>query len=227
MANPITIDIWSDIACPWCYIGKRRLETALARLGADADAPGVEIRYHSYELDPGAPADYPGNHAEYLARHLKASPEQVRQMDSRITGLAADEGLEYHLDDIKVTNTAKAHELIHFAASQGKGPEMKERLLKAYFTEGGHVGRIADLADLAAGIGLDRRAALQALETGEYAGAVAEDKAQAAAYGIRGVPFFVIDRKYGVSGAQEAGTLLDVLARAQSDRQSEAKGAGQ
>jgi predicted DsbA family dithiol-disulfide isomerase len=235
MANPITIDIWSDIACPWCYIGKRRLETALARFaeGADASAstaeslPEVEIRYHSYELDPTAPVDYPGNHAQYLAQHLNASPEQVRQMDDRITGLAGDEGLEYHLDDIKVTNTAKAHELIHFAAAQGNGPEMKERLLKAYFTEGGHVGRIADLADLAAGIGLDRRAALQALETGEYAGAVAEDKAQAAAYGIRGVPFFVIDRKYGVSGAQEAGTLLDVLARAQSDRQSEAKGAGQ
>ena len=163
MANPITIDIWSDIACPWCYIGKRRLETALARLGADADAPGVEIRYHSYELDPGAPADYPGNHAEYLARHLNASPEQVRQMDSRITGLAADEGLEYHLDDIKVTNTAKAHEMIHFAASQGKGAEMKERLLRAYFTEGSHIGRNADLAGLAAEIGLDRAAALQAL----------------------------------------------------------------
>ncbi|MBP8930189.1 MAG: DsbA family oxidoreductase [Paracoccus sp.] len=220
MANPITIDIWSDIACPWCYIGKRRLETALARLGADADAPGVEIRYHSYELDPGAPADYPGNHAEYLARHLKASPEQVRQMDSRITGLAADEGLEYHLDDIKVTNTAKAHEMIHFAASQGKGAEMKERLLRAYFTEGRHIGRNADLAGLAAEIGLDRAAALQALERGEFAAAVAEDKAQAEAYGIRGVPFFVIDSKYGLSGAQEADRFLEALAQVQSERKS-------
>ena len=215
MANPVTIDIWSDIACPWCYIGKRRLESALARLGADA----AEIRYHSYELDPGAPVDYPGNHAEYLARHLNASPEQVRQMDSRITGLAADEGLDYRLDDIKVTNTAKAHELIHFAAAQGKGPEMKERLLKAYFTQGRHVGRIPDLADLAAAIGLDRAAAMQALETGEYAGAVADDKTQAAAYGIRGVPFFVIDRKYGLSGAQEVDAFLEALRRAQSDRQ--------
>lgn len=231
MANPITIDIWSDIACPWCYIGKRRLETALARFADSADAaggkPGVEIRYHSYELDPTAPVDYPGNHAEYLARHLNASPEQVRQMDERITGLAAVEGLEYHLDDIQVTNTAKAHELIHFAAAQGKGPEMKERLLKAYFTEGGHVGRIADLADLAAGIGLDRAAALRALESGEYAGAVEDDKAQATAYGIRGVPFFVIDRKYGVSGAQEVDAFLAALGRAQSDRQPEPKGAGQ
>ncbi|WP_374635022.1 DsbA family protein [Paracoccus sp. (in: a-proteobacteria)] len=235
MANPITIDIWSDIACPWCYIGKRRLETALAQFAEDADAPGgvatstpaVEIRYHSYELDPTAPVDYPGNHAEYLARHLNASAEQVRQMDARITGLAGDEGLEYHLDDIKVTNTAKAHELIHFAAAQGKGPEMKERLLKAYFTEGRHVGRIADLADLAGEIGLDRAAALQALESGEYAGAVADDKAQATAYGIRGVPFFVIDRKYGVSGAQETDAFLAALARAQSDRQSEPKGSEQ
>ena len=216
MANPITIDIWSDIACPWCYIGKRRLETALAQLGADA--PEVQVQYHSYELDPGAPADFPGNHAEYLQRHLNATPEQVRQMDSRITGLAAEEGLDYHLDDIKVTNTAKAHELIHFAASQGKGPAMKERLLKAYFTEGRHIGRLADLADLAAEIGLDRAAALQALEAGDFAGAVADDKTQAAAYGIRGVPFFVIDRKYGLSGAQEVDQFLQVLGKAQSDR---------
>ena len=227
MANPITIDIWSDIACPWCYIGKRRLETALSRLGAGADAPEVALRYHSYELDPSAPVDYPGDHATYLAQHLGVSDRQVQQMDRQITDLAAREGLDYHLDDIKVTNTAKAHELIHFAAAQGKGPEMKERLLKAYFTEGRHVGRIADLADLAGEIGLDRAAALQALESGEYAGAVADDKAQATAYGIRGVPFFVIDRKYGVSGAQETDAFLAALARAQSDRQSEPKGSEQ
>lgn len=227
MANPITIDIWSDIACPWCYIGKRRLETALSRLAAGADAPEVALRYHSYELDPSAPVDYPGDHATYLAQHLGVSDRQVQQMDRQITDLAAREGLDYHLDDIKVTNTAKAHELIHFAETQGKGALMKERLLKAYFTEGRHVGRIADLADLAGEIGLDRAAALQALESGEYAGAVADDKAQATAYGIRGVPFFVIDRKYGVSGAQETDAFLAALARAQSDRQSEPKGSEQ
>lgn len=214
MTTPIKIDIWSDIACPWCYIGKRRLETALDRF----DGAPVEVTYHSYELDPTAPADYPGNHAEYLAQHLGASAAQVSQMDQRITGLAAREGLDYDLDAIKVTNTAKAHELIHWADTQGKGAAMKERLLKAYFTEGRHVGKIGDLADLAADVGLDRAEAEAALTSGRFAQAVADDKAQAAAYGIRGVPFFVIDGKYGLSGAQEADLFLQALTKAQSDR---------
>ncbi len=214
MANPIRIDIWSDIACPWCYIGKRRLESALDRF----DGAPVEVNWHSYQLNPASPVDYTGNHAEYLAQHLGASPEQVRQMDQQITGLAAREGLDYHLDDIKVTNTAKAHELIHFAETQGKGAEMKERLLKAYFTEGKHVGHVADLADLAAEIGLDRAEAEAALNSGAFAKAVAEDKAQAAAYGISGVPFFVIDGKYGLSGAQEADLFLQALGKVQAER---------
>lgn len=218
MANPIKIDIWSDIACPWCYIGKRRLETALADFAADADASPVEVRYHSYELDPTSPVDYPGNHAEYLARHLGASRQQVKQMDRQITDLAAAEGLDYHLDDIKVTNTAKAHELIHFATAQGKGSEMKERLLKAYFSDGRHVGHVPDLADLAAEIGLDRAEAEAALRSGQFTQAVANDKAQAGAYGIRGVPFFVIDGKYGLSGAQEADLFLQALQQAQADQ---------
>lgn len=218
MANPISIDIWSDIACPWCYIGKRRLETALTRFAEDKDAPEVQLRYHSYELDPTAPVDYPGNHAEYLAKHLGASAQQVSQMDRQITGLAAKEGLDYHLDDIKVTNTLKAHELIHFAETQGKGVEMKERLLKAYFVDGQHVGHNDELADLAAEIGLDRAAAQAALDSGSFAKAVAEDKAQASAYGISGVPFFVIDGKYGLSGAQEPDLFLQALGKVQSDR---------
>ncbi len=220
MSTPIKIDIWSDIACPWCYIGKRRLETALGQLTGGADGPKVDIQFHSYELDPGAPAEYPGNHAEYLAKHLGASAEQVRQMDEQITGLAAAEGLDYHLNDIQVTNTAKAHELIHFAETQGKGPAMKERLLRAYFTEGRHVGRVPDLADLAAEIGLDRAAAEQALKSGAFAPAVEEDKAQAQAYGIRGVPFFVIDGKYAVSGAQEADTFLQALRKVEAEHKA-------
>lgn len=219
MSTPIKIDIWSDIACPWCYIGKRRLESALTEM-AGPDAPQVDIQYHSYELDPGAPADYPGNHAEYLAQHLGASAEQVRQMDQQITGLAAAEGLDYHLNNIQVTNTGKAHELIHFAESQGKGPEMKERLLRAYFTEGRHVGRVADLADLAADIGLDRAAAEQALESGVFAQAVEDDKTQAQAFGIRGVPFFVVDGKYGISGAQESDTFLQALRKVQAEHKA-------
>ena len=218
MTTPIKIDVWSDIACPWCYIGKRRLETALGALGPDA--PEVQVQYHSYELDPTAPAEYPGNHAEYLAKHLGASAQQVAQMDAQITSLAAAEGLDYHLDNIQVTNTGKAHELIHFAESQGKGPEMKERLLRAYFSQGRQVGRIEDLADMAAEIGLDRAAAVQALESGAFAKAVSDDKEQAQAYGIRGVPFFVIDGKYAVSGAQEADTFLQALRKVEAEHKA-------
>ena len=218
MADPIKIDIWSDIACPWCYIGKRRLETALSQFAEGPDAIPVQIEYHSYELDPTAPAEYPGNHAEYLAKHLRASPQQVREMDRQITDLAAQEGLDYHLDDIKVTNTGKAHELIHFAKDHGKEAQMKERLLRAYFSEGRHVGRDADLADLAAEIGLDRDAALAALTAGTYRQAVAGDKAQGAAVGVRGVPFFVVDDKYAISGAQPSDLFLRALNTVKSER---------
>lgn len=214
MTNPIKIDIWSDIACPWCYIGKRRLESALQDFG---DTP-VEVEYHSFELDPGAPADYPGDHAAYLAQHLGATADQVAEMDRAITKTAAAAGLDYHLDDIKVTNTGKAHQLIHFAKAQGKGAQMKERLLRAYFTKGRHVGRDADLADLAAEIGLDRDAALAALKDGRFAQAVADDKAQGAAIGVQGVPFFVVDGKYAISGAQPADLFLEALNKVKSER---------
>lgn len=215
MATPIKIDMWSDIACPWCYIGKRRLEAALKDF---AEAP-VEVEYHSFELNPAAPVDYPGTQAEYLAQHLGASPAQVAAMSQQVTATAKADGLDYHLGDIKVTNTAKAHELIHFAKEHGKGPEMKERLLRAYFTEGRHVGHADDLADLAAEIGLDRTAALAALAAGTYARAVADDKAQGAAIGVQGVPFFVLDGKYAVSGAQPAELVLQALNKVRSERE--------
>lgn len=218
MADPIKIDIWSDIACPWCYIGKRRLEAAMSRFAQGQDAVPVEVHYHSYELDPNAPVDFPGNHAEYLAKHLNASPQQVQQMDRQITDLAAQEGLDYHLDDIKVTNTGKAHELIHFAKDHGREAQMKERLLRAYFSEGRHVGHDADLADLAAEIGLDRDAALAALTAGTYRQAVESDKADGAAVGVRGVPFFVVDDKYGISGAQPSDLFLEALNKVKAER---------
>ncbi|TRW99154.1 DsbA family oxidoreductase [Paracoccus sp. M683] len=214
MTAPFKIDIWSDIACPWCYIGKRRLEAALDRF----DGAPVQITWHGFELNPDAPAEYPGTQADYLAKHLGASPQQVQQMSAQVTSLAAREGLDYDLDAVQITNTGKAHELIHFAQTQGKGAEMKERLLKAYFTDGRHVGRIDDLADLAAEIGLDRAAARQALESGDFAKDVADDKAQARAFGIQGVPFFVMGGKYGLSGAQEADTFLQALNKVQSEQ---------
>jgi predicted DsbA family dithiol-disulfide isomerase len=145
---------------------------------------------------------------------------QVEQMLERVTGIAASVGLDYHFDHVHQTNTVKAHELIHYAKAKGRQLDMKERLLKAYFVDGRHVGRVQELADLAAEIGLDREDVVRALETNEYLAEVKADVALATEYGIQGVPFFVIDGKYGVSGAQDAETFANVLAQVRAEREA-------
>ena len=210
MSDVIKVDVWSDIACPWCYIGKRKFE-----LGAEGF--DVEVEYHSFELSPDTPVDFDGSAADFLAKHKGMPIEQVRPMLAQVTAIAADVGLDYDYDALQQTNTVKAHQLLHFAKAQGKQIEMKERLLRAYFVEGRHVGRTEDLADLAAEIGLDRDEALRSLESGEYLEAVHADQEQAMRYGIRGVPFFVIDGKYGVSGAQAPETFAQALKQVQDE----------
>ena len=211
MTDAIKIDVWSDIACPWCYIGKRNLEKGLAATAADDDAPRVEVEYHSYELSPDTPVDFEGDEVEFLATHKGVPAEQARQMLDRVTGVAAEAGLEYRFDILQHTNTVKAHELLHFAKSHGRQLELAERLMSAYFTEGRHVGRVDDLVALAGEVGLDEDAARDALEKETFLDAVRHDKAQAAAYGINGVPFFVIDEQHGVSGAQPTDFFLSAL----------------
>ena len=211
VSQPISIDIWSDIACPWCYIGKRNLEAGLAATAADDDAPQVNITFHSFELSPDTPVDFEGDEIDFLAGHKGMPREQVQQMLSHVTGVAADAGLEYRFDLLKHTNTVKAHELLHFAKAKGMQHAMEERLMSAYFTEGKHVGRIDDLVALAAEVGLDADEAREALEQETYLDAVRQDQAQARAYGIQGVPFFVIDGQYGVSGAQPPAAFENVL----------------
>lgn len=211
MTDAIKIDVWSDIACPWCFIGKRNLENGLAAASADDDAPTVEVTYHSFELSPDTPVDFEGSSTDFLATHKGISREQAQQMNDRVTGIAADAGLTYHLDDVQHTNTVKAHELLHFAKEQGRQLDLAERLMSAYFIEGRHVGREDDLVDLAVEAGLDADAARDALQSGRYLGAVRADQAQATAYGINGVPFFVIDGKYGVSGAQPAEAFTQIV----------------
>lgn len=210
MTQPIRIDVWSDIACPWCYIGKRNLEKGLAEASADQDAPAVEVTYHSFELSPDTPVDFEGGEVDYLARHKGISPEQAESMLDRVTGIAAQSGLEYRFDLLKHTNTVKAHELLHFAKDEGRQLELAERLMSAYFTEGRHLGREDELVALAVDAGLDADAAREALVSGRYLAAVRADQAQASAYGINGVPFFVIDGKYGVSGAQPAEAFAQI-----------------
>jgi predicted DsbA family dithiol-disulfide isomerase len=218
---PITIDIWSDIACPWCFIGKRNLETGLAATSEDDDAPQVEIVYHSFELSPDTPVDFVGGESDYLAQHKGISAAQAAEMLERVTGVAADAGLEYRFDILQHTNTVKAHELLHFAKEQGRQLDVAERLMSAYFLEGRHVGRTDDLVDLAVESGLEAEDARDALESGRYLAAVRADQAQAAAYGINGVPFFVIDGKYGVSGAQPPEAFTQVARQVWAEHRDE------
>ncbi|MDV6301898.1 MULTISPECIES: DsbA family oxidoreductase [Rhodococcus] len=212
MSRTVKVDIWSDIACPWCFVGKRRFEAGAAEFTAGGGA--LEVEFHSFELAPDTPVDFDGSEVDFLVSHKGMPAAQVTQMLAQMTELAAGEGLTYDFDAVQHTNTVKAHELLHFAKSKGKQVEMKERLLAAYFEEGRHVGRTDDLADLAAEIGLDRDEAARALKSEEFLPAVHADKEQAIAYGISGVPFFVIDGRLGVSGAQEPSVFVDVLQKA-------------
>jgi predicted DsbA family dithiol-disulfide isomerase len=213
VSESIKVDIWSDVQCPWCYIGQRTFEVGMAQFGGD-----VEVEYHSFELSPDTPVDFDGTPVDYLSRRKGLPVEQVHQMLDHVTGIAASVGLDYDFDAVHQTNTVKAHELLHYAKAHGRQLEMKERLLKAYFVDGAHVGRIDQLADLAAEIGLDRSDVVRALTESEYLDDVQADVALAAAYGIQGVPFFVIDGKYGVSGAQDPATFTQVLEQVAAER---------
>jgi predicted DsbA family dithiol-disulfide isomerase len=213
VSEAIKVDIWSDVQCPWCYIGKRKFEAGVAEFDGD-----VEVEYHSFELAPDTPVDYEGTTVDYLHERKGIPVDQVEKMLESVTGIAADVGLDYHFDAVHQTNTVKAHELLHYAKSKGRQIDMKERLLKAYFVDGRHVGRAEDLADLGAEIGLDRDEILRALEANTYLADVKADVAQAQAYGIQGVPFFVVDGKYGVSGAQDPTAFTNVLEQVRSEK---------
>ena len=225
MTDAIKIDVWSDIACPWCYIGKRNLEGGLAAASADDDAPVVEVEFHSFELSPDTPVDFEGGEVEYLSQHKGISAAQASAMLERVTAVAEDAGLAYRFDLLRHTNTVKAHELLHFAKENGRQAELAERLMSAYFTEGRHLGQEGELVALAVEAGLDADAAREALRSGRYLPAVRADQAQAAAYGINGVPFFVIDGKYGVSGAQPAEAFSQIVRQVWSEHREAADAA--
>ena len=213
------IEIWSDVVCPWCYVGKRRLETALAAFDHRDD---VEVVYRSFELDPTAPRHGHVPTTEVLARKYGRSEDEMRDMQQQLIDLAAQEGLAFRLFDTVHTNTVDAHRLLHLALSSG-GPELqgrlKEVLLEAYFVHARDIGDHAVLRDAAATVGLDDARVDDVLDSDEYAEAVAADVAQARAYGATGVPFFVVDQKYGISGAQPATVFTQALEQAWADAQ--------
>ncbi len=205
------VEIWSDVVCPWCYVGKRQFEAALTKFD---HADQVSVEWRSFELDPNAPRVDDVPMKQVLQRKYGMTEEQADQANRRMTDLAAGLGLEYHLDRVQRGNTFDAHRIIHLAAEHGGGDAMKERLLAAYFTEGRPVGDIDTLAQLAAEVGLDAGEVAATLHSDRYAADVRDDEAMASALGASGVPFFVIDGTYGVSGAQGADVLLQAMERA-------------
>jgi predicted DsbA family dithiol-disulfide isomerase len=217
------VEIWSDVVCPWCWIGKRRLESALARF---PHRDRVEVVFHSFELDPSAPRDLDAPTPDLLARKYGLGPAQLGAMLERVRGLGKAEGLEMKLEKTRAASTFEAHQLIHFAASKGKQLEMADRLFHAHFTDCAKVGDRATLAALAAEIGLDAQAATEALSGDAFADDVRADEARARALGVTGVPFYVFDGALGLSGAQSPEVLLDVLRKAwaQAPRDEVAKG---
>lgn len=211
------IEIWSDVVCPWCYIGKRRLETALEGF---RHAEDVEIVWRSFQLDPSAPAVPVETVAASLGRKYGGGPEAGRAMIDRVEAVAAQEGLLFrHHQSLRV-GTLDAHRVLHLALADG-GPvlqgRLKEALLDAYFVQARNVADHAVLAEIAAEVGLDPDRVAEVLAGNEYAAEVEADIREAAGLGANGVPFYVIDRKYGVSGAQEAAVFADVLERAWAD----------
>jgi predicted DsbA family dithiol-disulfide isomerase len=205
------VEIWSDVICPWCYIGKRRFEQALAQFG---QRENVNVIWRSFELDPNAPPQHPGTLEEMLARKYGVSPQQAAAMNARVTSLAQEVGLEYRLTNARPGNTFDAHRLLHFAASRQLGDRATERIMHAYFSESLPVGDRAALALLAPEFGITERDALAMLESDAYSDAVRADESRAAAFGISGVPFFVFDEKSGISGAQPVEVFAEALQQA-------------
>lgn len=200
----VKIEVWSDIVCPWCYIGKRRLESALAGF----DHP-VEVEWRSFQLDPTVPKDYAGPVYEALREKTGRSTAEVREMTAHVSELAAAEGLTYDFDHSVMVNTFDAHRLTHLAKAQGLGGEMHERLLRAQLVEGATLNDVDTLVRLSEDIGVE--GAHRVLTSDEYAADVENDIREARMLGATGVPFFVLDRRYGVSGAQPVEAFASAL----------------
>jgi predicted DsbA family dithiol-disulfide isomerase len=202
------IEIWSDLICPWCYIGKRRFEKALAQFG---QRENINVIWRSFELDPNAPSRYPGTLNEMLAHKYGVSLQQAANMNAHVTELAREVGLEYRLTDAHPGNTFDAHRLLHFAAAQQQGDMAVECIMHAYFSESLPVGERAALARLAPMFGIAENDAMAMFESDDYFDAVRADEARAASIGITGVPFFVFDEKMTISGAQPVEVFAEML----------------
>lgn len=213
--NPkMKIEIWSDVMCPFCYIGKRKIETALS-LFENADE--VDIEWKSFQLNPNLTTDPSKNVIEHLSEAKGIPLEQAKAMNVHVTQMAAEHGLSYNLNEAVVANSFKAHRFSHYAKTKGKQLEAEEALFKAYFTDGLNTDDNETLLAIADQIGLDKEETKAVLTSNQFADEVKKDLMEAQQLGITGVPFFVFDRKYAISGAQEAAVFQNTLAKAFSE----------
>ncbi|WP_206367969.1 DsbA family oxidoreductase [Sphingobacterium psychroaquaticum] len=211
MEKKMKIEVWSDVMCPFCYIGKRRYEASLADLPF---ADQIELEWKSYQLNPTLETNLDITTYDYLAENKGMSVAQAKAMTAQVAEMAKTVGLDYDFDKAVVANSFRAHEFSHFAKTFGKQDEAEELLFKAYFTEGKNVDDIGVLQELAAALGLDTAGLAKALEAGQYRDAVREDLYEAQQLGVRGVPFFVYNRKYAISGAQDVDVFKQTMEKA-------------
>jgi len=212
------IEIWSDVMCPFCYIGKRRFEEALQNFKHKDD---VEVEWKSFQLNPDLETDPNLNITQYLADVKGWTLDYAQQLNNQVTEMAAGVGLTYNFDKAVVANSFDAHRFAHLAKKHGLGDDAEEALFRAYFTEGKNIADHATLTELGIEMGLDETEVKQILESDTYAGEVKHDIAEAGYLGIRGVPFFVMNGKYGVSGAQMVPVFTETLEKAYDEWEKE------
>lgn len=212
LKNPITLEIWSDVVCPWCCIGRRNLEIALKSYGHDNP---VRVVHRSFLLDPDAPMDTGERALDMLQQKFGMDAADMAHMADRVTQAAALVGLDFHMENLPVTNTREAHALVHLAQENGRGEVLLDRLFRAYFTENLDIGQSRILVPLAAEVGLHPAEVLEALDQGAYEDQLAQDMARARALGIQGVPFFLFNEEFALAGAQAPSYLLQALYRAE------------
>ena len=209
------IEIWSDIACPWCFIGKRRFETALEGF---EHKDQIDVEWRSYQLDPTLPEHYDGTETEYLSRMKGMPQDQVKQMFGHVTAQAAGEGLNYDFDSVVVANSFTAHRFLHLAKEHVVMDGAKEALLSGHFEQGKDIGDAEYLVGIGVELGIPETEIRETLAGDRFAAEVRADIAEARALGVNGVPFFVLDRKYGISGAQPADAFAQAIRQAWNER---------
>ncbi|WP_460948579.1 DsbA family oxidoreductase [Spirosoma daeguense] len=212
------VEIWSDVMCPFCYIGKRKFEAGLAQFANKKD---VNIVWKSFQLNPAMKTEPNKSINQYLAEVKGWSLEQATQMNDRVTDMAREVGLDYHFDRAIVANSFDAHRMVQLAKKHGLGDAAEERLFRAYFTEGKNTADHATLLELGTDVGIDADELSKVLASDNYSDAVRHDIYEAQQLGVRGVPFFVINRKYAVSGAQAPETFQGALETAWAEWQQQ------